>query len=86
MSSVLKQGGLCLEARGTDVLGLAECKGNGANRPQSQVRTLPPGGDSHSYTTLNYCVDFFFLFFLNFSIELFSPIQSKNIVICENIK
>uniref|UniRef100_A0A3Q3XBL4 Polypeptide N-acetylgalactosaminyltransferase n=1 Tax=Mola mola TaxID=94237 RepID=A0A3Q3XBL4_MOLML len=36
VSSVLKQGGLCLEARGTDVLGLAECKGNGANRPQSQ--------------------------------------------------
>uniref|UniRef100_A0AAX7SCT4 Polypeptide N-acetylgalactosaminyltransferase n=1 Tax=Astatotilapia calliptera TaxID=8154 RepID=A0AAX7SCT4_ASTCA len=34
--SVLKQGGLCLETRGTDGLGLAECRGLGANRPQSQ--------------------------------------------------
>uniref|UniRef100_A0AAX7V7N0 Polypeptide N-acetylgalactosaminyltransferase n=1 Tax=Astatotilapia calliptera TaxID=8154 RepID=A0AAX7V7N0_ASTCA len=36
VSSVLKQGGLCLETRGTDGLGLAECRGLGANRPQSQ--------------------------------------------------
>ncbi|XP_062295805.1 polypeptide N-acetylgalactosaminyltransferase 16 [Scomber scombrus] len=36
VSSVLKQGGLCLEARGTDSLGLAECRGIGGNRPQSQ--------------------------------------------------
>ncbi|XP_069567688.1 polypeptide N-acetylgalactosaminyltransferase 16 [Brachyistius frenatus] len=36
VSSVLKQGGLCLETRGTDSLGLAECRGIGANRPQSQ--------------------------------------------------
>ncbi|XP_065822734.1 LOW QUALITY PROTEIN: polypeptide N-acetylgalactosaminyltransferase 16 [Labrus bergylta] len=36
VSSVLKQGGLCLETRGTDGLGLAECRGIGANRPQSQ--------------------------------------------------
>uniref|UniRef100_A0A3P9C0Y8 polypeptide N-acetylgalactosaminyltransferase n=1 Tax=Maylandia zebra TaxID=106582 RepID=A0A3P9C0Y8_9CICH len=43
--SVLKQGGLCLETRGTDGLGLAECRGLGANRPQSQVRTLPLEGD-----------------------------------------
>lgn len=50
MSSVLKQGGLCLETRGTDSLGLAECRGIGANRPQSQVRTLPLGGDCGSYT------------------------------------
>lgn len=39
MSSVLKQGGLCLETRGSDSLGLAECRGIGGNRPQSQVRT-----------------------------------------------
>lgn len=45
VSSVLKQGGLCLETRGTDGLGLAECRGLGANRPQSQVRTLPLEGD-----------------------------------------
>ncbi|KAM6969203.1 polypeptide N-acetylgalactosaminyltransferase 16 [Tautogolabrus adspersus] len=36
VSSVLKQGGLCLETRGTDGIGLAECRGIGANRPQSQ--------------------------------------------------
>uniref|UniRef100_A0A7N8Y6N3 Polypeptide N-acetylgalactosaminyltransferase n=1 Tax=Mastacembelus armatus TaxID=205130 RepID=A0A7N8Y6N3_9TELE len=36
VSSVLKQGGLCLETRGTDSLGLSECRGIGANRPQSQ--------------------------------------------------
>ncbi|XP_018521790.1 polypeptide N-acetylgalactosaminyltransferase 16 isoform X1 [Lates calcarifer] len=36
VSSVLKQGGLCLETRGADILGLAECRGIGANRPQSQ--------------------------------------------------
>lgn len=36
VSSVLKQGGLCLETRGTDGLGLAECRGIGGNRPQSQ--------------------------------------------------
>ncbi|KAA8579229.1 hypothetical protein FQN60_007170 [Etheostoma spectabile] len=36
VSSVLKQGGLCLETRGTDTLGLAECRGVGAIRPQSQ--------------------------------------------------
>ena len=40
VSSVLKQGSLCLETRGTDVLALAECRGIGANRPQSQVRDL----------------------------------------------
>lgn len=43
MSSVLRQGGLCLEARGADSLGLAECRGVGTNRPQSQV--APLGGD-----------------------------------------
>uniref|UniRef100_A0A7N5ZS48 polypeptide N-acetylgalactosaminyltransferase n=1 Tax=Anabas testudineus TaxID=64144 RepID=A0A7N5ZS48_ANATE len=48
VSSVLKQGGLCLETRGTDGLGLAECRGIGANRPQSQVRSLPSGGDCGS--------------------------------------
>uniref|UniRef100_A0A667YG35 Polypeptide N-acetylgalactosaminyltransferase n=1 Tax=Myripristis murdjan TaxID=586833 RepID=A0A667YG35_9TELE len=36
VSSVLKQGGLCLETHGADSLGLAECRGTGANRPQSQ--------------------------------------------------
>ncbi|XP_028994902.1 polypeptide N-acetylgalactosaminyltransferase 16 [Betta splendens] len=36
VSSVLKQGGLCLESRGTDGLGLGECRGIGANRPQAQ--------------------------------------------------
>ncbi|XP_053701834.1 polypeptide N-acetylgalactosaminyltransferase 16 [Synchiropus splendidus] len=36
VSSVLKQGGLCLESRGSDVLGLAECRGVGGNRPQAQ--------------------------------------------------
>uniref|UniRef100_A0AAQ5XXC4 Polypeptide N-acetylgalactosaminyltransferase n=1 Tax=Amphiprion ocellaris TaxID=80972 RepID=A0AAQ5XXC4_AMPOC len=36
VSSVLKQGGLCLETRGTDGLGLAECRGIGGSRPQSQ--------------------------------------------------
>uniref|UniRef100_A0A665WBB2 polypeptide N-acetylgalactosaminyltransferase n=1 Tax=Echeneis naucrates TaxID=173247 RepID=A0A665WBB2_ECHNA len=38
VSSVLKQGGSCLETRGIDILGLAECRGIGASRPQSQVR------------------------------------------------
>uniref|UniRef100_A0A8C3G6D0 Polypeptide N-acetylgalactosaminyltransferase n=1 Tax=Cyclopterus lumpus TaxID=8103 RepID=A0A8C3G6D0_CYCLU len=37
VSSVLRQGGLCLETRGTDTLGLAECRGIGAIRPQSQT-------------------------------------------------
>lgn len=46
--SVLKQGGLCLESHGADSLVLAECRGIGANRPQSQVRTLPLGGDCGS--------------------------------------
>ncbi|XP_029349326.1 polypeptide N-acetylgalactosaminyltransferase 16 [Echeneis naucrates] len=36
VSSVLKQGGSCLETRGIDILGLAECRGIGASRPQSQ--------------------------------------------------
>uniref|UniRef100_A0A673YRG1 Polypeptide N-acetylgalactosaminyltransferase n=1 Tax=Salmo trutta TaxID=8032 RepID=A0A673YRG1_SALTR len=37
VSSVLRQGGLCLESLGSDSLGLAECsKGSGAMRPQSQ--------------------------------------------------
>ncbi|PWA29728.1 hypothetical protein CCH79_00007856 [Gambusia affinis] len=36
VSSVLKQGGMCLETRGRDGLGLAECRGAGTNRPQSQ--------------------------------------------------
>uniref|UniRef100_A0AAQ5XCB2 Polypeptide N-acetylgalactosaminyltransferase n=1 Tax=Amphiprion ocellaris TaxID=80972 RepID=A0AAQ5XCB2_AMPOC len=49
VSSVLKQGGLCLETRGTDGLGLAECRGIGGSRPQSQVRILPLGGDSGSH-------------------------------------
>uniref|UniRef100_A0A8D3DCP2 polypeptide N-acetylgalactosaminyltransferase n=1 Tax=Scophthalmus maximus TaxID=52904 RepID=A0A8D3DCP2_SCOMX len=41
VSSVLKQGGLCLETRpGSDVLGLAECRVIGGTRPQSQVRPL----------------------------------------------
>uniref|UniRef100_A0A665WBF8 Polypeptide N-acetylgalactosaminyltransferase n=1 Tax=Echeneis naucrates TaxID=173247 RepID=A0A665WBF8_ECHNA len=35
VSSVLKQGGSCLETRGIDILGLAECRGIGASRPQS---------------------------------------------------
>uniref|UniRef100_A0A3Q2PA56 Polypeptide N-acetylgalactosaminyltransferase n=1 Tax=Fundulus heteroclitus TaxID=8078 RepID=A0A3Q2PA56_FUNHE len=36
VSSVLKQGSLCLETRGRDGIGLAECRGAGTNRPQSQ--------------------------------------------------
>lgn len=36
VTSVLRQGGLCLEARG-DSLGLGECRGIGATRPHSQV-------------------------------------------------
>ncbi|XP_042186304.1 polypeptide N-acetylgalactosaminyltransferase 16-like [Oncorhynchus tshawytscha] len=36
VSSVLRQGGLCLESLGADSLGLAECRGTGAIRPQSQ--------------------------------------------------
>uniref|UniRef100_UPI001A98FB54 LOW QUALITY PROTEIN: polypeptide N-acetylgalactosaminyltransferase 16 n=1 Tax=Gasterosteus aculeatus aculeatus TaxID=481459 RepID=UPI001A98FB54 len=36
VSSVLRQGGLCLETRGTDALGLAECRGIGSIRPQAQ--------------------------------------------------
>uniref|UniRef100_H3CYV1 Polypeptide N-acetylgalactosaminyltransferase n=1 Tax=Tetraodon nigroviridis TaxID=99883 RepID=H3CYV1_TETNG len=36
VTSVLRQGGLCLEARGAEWLGLAECRGVGTNRPQSQ--------------------------------------------------
>lgn len=37
VTSVLKQGGLCLESLGSDSLGLAECsRGSGAMRPQSQ--------------------------------------------------
>uniref|UniRef100_A0A672IIT1 UDP-N-acetyl-alpha-D-galactosamine:polypeptide N-acetylgalactosaminyltransferase 16 n=1 Tax=Salarias fasciatus TaxID=181472 RepID=A0A672IIT1_SALFA len=43
VSSLLKQGRLCLETRG-DGLGLAECRVNGGHRPQTQVRTAPPGG------------------------------------------
>ncbi|XP_056915243.1 polypeptide N-acetylgalactosaminyltransferase 16 isoform X2 [Takifugu flavidus] len=35
VTSVLRQGGLCLEARG-DSLGLGECRGIGATRPHSQ--------------------------------------------------
>ncbi|KAJ8401123.1 hypothetical protein AAFF_G00387050 [Aldrovandia affinis] len=40
VSSMLKQGGLCLESHGTDSLGLGECKGSGAIWPQSQKWTL----------------------------------------------
>ncbi|XP_060938108.1 polypeptide N-acetylgalactosaminyltransferase 16 [Limanda limanda] len=36
VSSLMKQGGLCLETRGSDVLSLAECRGLGGSRPQSQ--------------------------------------------------
>ncbi|XP_008312233.1 polypeptide N-acetylgalactosaminyltransferase 16 [Cynoglossus semilaevis] len=36
VSSVLKQGSLCLEAHGIDGLILAECRGAGVTRPQSQ--------------------------------------------------
>ncbi|XP_056151419.1 LOW QUALITY PROTEIN: polypeptide N-acetylgalactosaminyltransferase 16 [Lampris incognitus] len=36
VSSVLRQGSLCLETHGTDGLGLAECRGTGTSRPQSQ--------------------------------------------------
>ncbi|KAG7509893.1 polypeptide N-acetylgalactosaminyltransferase 16 [Solea senegalensis] len=36
VSSIMKQGGLCLESRGADVLTLAECRVIGGNRPQSQ--------------------------------------------------
>ncbi|KAK7904532.1 hypothetical protein WMY93_017139 [Mugilogobius chulae] len=36
VSSVLRQGGLCLESRGAEGLGLGECRGIGANRPQAQ--------------------------------------------------
>ncbi|XP_054652764.1 polypeptide N-acetylgalactosaminyltransferase 16 [Dunckerocampus dactyliophorus] len=36
VSSILRQGTLCLETRGTDGLGLAECRGVGGIRPQSQ--------------------------------------------------
>ncbi|KAK1893939.1 Polypeptide N-acetylgalactosaminyltransferase 16 [Dissostichus eleginoides] len=35
VSSVMKQGGLCLETRGPDLI-LAECRGLGVNRPQPQ--------------------------------------------------
>ncbi|XP_061105602.1 polypeptide N-acetylgalactosaminyltransferase 16 [Conger conger] len=40
VSSMLKQGGLCLESHGTESLGLGECKGSGALWPQSQKWTL----------------------------------------------
>ncbi|KAI1895215.1 hypothetical protein AGOR_G00104010 [Albula goreensis] len=40
VSSMLKQGGLCLETHGTESLGLGECKGSGAIWPQSQKWTL----------------------------------------------
>nr|XP_023683260.1 polypeptide N-acetylgalactosaminyltransferase 16-like [Paramormyrops kingsleyae] len=40
VSSVLKQGGLCLESVGTESLGLGECKGSGLNRPQTQKWTF----------------------------------------------
>lgn len=46
VSSVLKQGGLCLETRGSDSLILSECRGIGGSRPQSQVSHLPSGGSS----------------------------------------
>ncbi|CAL8283918.1 unnamed protein product [Lota lota] len=36
VSSLLKQGDQCLETRGAEGLVLAECRGHGANRPQSQ--------------------------------------------------
>ncbi|XP_062413264.1 polypeptide N-acetylgalactosaminyltransferase 16 [Pungitius pungitius] len=36
VSSVLRQGGLCLETRGADALELAECRGIGSIRPQAQ--------------------------------------------------
>ncbi|XP_010877678.1 polypeptide N-acetylgalactosaminyltransferase 16 isoform X2 [Esox lucius] len=36
LSSVLRQGGLCLESHGSDSLSLSECRGAGAMRPQSQ--------------------------------------------------
>ncbi|KAK6306819.1 hypothetical protein J4Q44_G00219670 [Coregonus suidteri] len=36
VSSVLRQGGLCLETHGSDSLGLAECRSSGAMRLQSQ--------------------------------------------------
>ncbi|XP_062378770.1 polypeptide N-acetylgalactosaminyltransferase 16 isoform X1 [Sardina pilchardus] len=38
--SVLKQGGQCLETEGTDMLGLADCKGSSASRVQAQRWTL----------------------------------------------
>ncbi|XP_028834880.1 polypeptide N-acetylgalactosaminyltransferase 16 [Denticeps clupeoides] len=38
--TLLRQGGLCLETHGTESLALAECKGSGLNRPQSQKWTL----------------------------------------------
>uniref|UniRef100_A0AAY4ADE9 Polypeptide N-acetylgalactosaminyltransferase n=1 Tax=Denticeps clupeoides TaxID=299321 RepID=A0AAY4ADE9_9TELE len=40
--TLLRQGGLCLETHGTESLALAECKGSGLNRPQSQVRVFTP--------------------------------------------
>ncbi|KAJ8289635.1 hypothetical protein GJAV_G00003570 [Gymnothorax javanicus] len=40
VSSMLKQGGLCLESHGTESLSLEECKGSGAIWPQSQKWTL----------------------------------------------
>lgn len=46
VSSVLKQGGLCLGTRGSDSLILSECRGIGGIRPQSQVSILPSGGSS----------------------------------------
>lgn len=40
VSSLLRQGALCLEARGAESLGLAECRGLGSGRPHSQVAPL----------------------------------------------
>ncbi|XP_048831399.1 polypeptide N-acetylgalactosaminyltransferase 16 [Brienomyrus brachyistius] len=40
VSSVLKQGGLCLESIGMESLGLGECKGSGSNRPLTQKWTF----------------------------------------------
>ncbi|KAG5857895.1 hypothetical protein ANANG_G00024250 [Anguilla anguilla] len=40
VSSMLKQGGLCLESHGTESLSLGECRGSGAIWPQSQKWTF----------------------------------------------
>uniref|UniRef100_H2SDL4 Polypeptide N-acetylgalactosaminyltransferase n=1 Tax=Takifugu rubripes TaxID=31033 RepID=H2SDL4_TAKRU len=53
VTSVLRQGGLCLEARG-DSLGLGECRGIGATRPHSQVGATS-GNQSTAALLTSFC-------------------------------